>query len=99
MAQRVCHMERAKSQMFRKPRRLYKLWIATAVVLGTFPAAAEFYSVRELAAALIIFSVLFGTIGTAVLSLILIQEAALKRVARMEARLAQRHGHPVLRSP
>ena len=92
-------MESVKSQMNRKPIHLHKLWIATAVILGTSLAAAEFYSVRELAAAFIIFAVLFGTIGTAILSLILIQEAALKGVARIEARLAQRHGDPVLRNP
>jgi len=82
-----------------KPKRFYALWIAVAGILGLYLAAVEFYSVRELAAALIIFTVFFGTIGTALLSLILIQETALKGVARIEARLAQRHGHPVLRSP
>jgi len=85
--------------MNRKLGHLHKLWIATAVILGSSLAAAEFYPVRELAAALIIFSVLFGTTGIALLSLILIQEAALKGVAHIEARLAQKHGHPVLRSP
>jgi hypothetical protein len=98
MAQRVCHMERVKSQMNRKPRQLYKLGIAAVVVIATPLAAVEFYSVREFAAALLIFSVLFGAIGTVLLSLILIQAAAVKGVARIEARLAHRRGHLVFRS-
>jgi len=95
-------MDTIESQANRKPRHLHKLWVASAVVLallGLSVATAEFYSVRELAAALIIFSVLFGTIETALLSLLLIQQAATKGVARMEARLAHRHSDLVLRSP
>ena len=92
-------MENVKSQMNMKPKHFQVLWIAVAVILGLSLAGLEFYPLRELAAALIIFGVFFGTIGTALLSLILIQEAALKGVARIEAHLAQRHGHPVLRNP
>jgi hypothetical protein len=93
-----------------KPNHLYKISIAIAVVLGLSLASAEFYSVRELAAALIIFSVLFGAIGIAFLILILIQDAALRGVAYVEARLAwalgastvasnQQHADPMLRNP
>ena len=95
-------MDMIESQANRKPRHLHKQWIAAAVVLGLLglsAAGAEFYPVRELAAALIIFSVLFGTIGTALLSLLLIQQAATKAVACMEARLAHRHSDLVLGRP
>lgn len=72
--------------------------------------AAEFYSVRELVAALIIFSILFGTIGMALLILFLIQDLALKGVAHLESGMAyirvphgaisgQRSRNHVLRSP
>lgn len=93
-----------------KPNHLYEISSAIVVVLGLSLASAEFYSVRELAAALIIFSVLFGVIGIAFLILILIQDAALRGVAYVEARLAcvlgarnvasdQQHGDPILRNP
>ena len=49
---------------------------ASAAVLCFSIAVAEFYQVRELFAALAIFAVLFGTIGTALLILFLIQKAA-----------------------
>jgi hypothetical protein len=80
-----------------KPNHFHEMLIAIAMVLGLSLAAAEFYSVRELLASLIIFSVLFGTMGTAVLLLILIQEAVLKGAAHVKA-LAERHGDPVLRN-
>jgi hypothetical protein len=51
-------------------------------------AAIGFYRVRELVAALIIFSFLFGIVGIAFLTLFLIQELALKRVIQVVARLA-----------
>ena len=69
--------------------------IVTAVVLGLSIGSAEFHPVRELVAALIIFSILFGTMGMALLSLFLIQDLALKGVAHFESRMAYvrvRHG-------
>ena len=57
---------------------------ASAAVLCFSIAVAEFYQVRELFAALAIFAVLFGTIGTALLILFLIQKAALKGVTCLE---------------
>lgn len=84
--------------------------IVIAAVSGFTIGAAGFYSVREVVAALIIFSILFGTMGMALLSLFLIQDLALKGVAHLESRIAYirvRHGaisgkrdqNHVLRSP
>jgi hypothetical protein len=67
---------------------------AIAAGLCLFIAVVEFYQVRELLAALAIFAVLFGTIGTALLILFLIQKAALKGVTRLEmgmVRVRARH--------
>jgi hypothetical protein len=86
--------------------------VAKAVV-GTIAVALTtmaFYPVREFLAALLIFSVLFGAVGIALLILFLIQELALKGVTQLEARLAcvrarhaaisgQRGDDHVLRSP
>jgi hypothetical protein len=69
--------------------------IVIAVVLWLSIGAVELYPVRELVAALIIFSVLFGTMGIALLSLFLIQDLALKGVAHLESHMAYvrvRHG-------
>ena len=63
-------------------------------------AVVEFYQVRELFAALAIFAVLFGTIGTALLILFLIQKAALRGVTCLEMGMvrvrARRTAAPVL---
>ena len=61
---------------------------ALACAMGIAIAAIGFYRVRELVAALIIFSVLFGILGIALLTLFLIQELALKGVIQVGARLA-----------
>ena len=77
--------------------------------VGMAIAAMGFYQVRELVAALVIFSILFGIMGMALLILFLIQEVALKGVTQVEARLAcvrarhiavssQRNSDRVLRS-
>jgi hypothetical protein len=84
--------------------------IVIVVFLGLSIGVAEFDSVRELVAALIIFSILFGTMGMALLSLLLIQDLALKGVEHLESRMArvrtrqgavssQRDQNHVLRSP
>ena len=78
-------------------RCLSKFVKASAVGIGLTLATMAFYQVRELAAALIIFSVVFGTVGTAFLLLILIQEAALQGVAWLEGSMAHvraRHAAP-----
>jgi len=58
---------------------------------GLVMAAIGFYRVRELVAALVVFSVLFGMLGIALLALFLIRELASKGVAQVEARLASVH--------
>ncbi len=50
--------------------------------------AAESYSLHERLAALIIFGILFGTVGMAFLVLFLIQDLALRGVAHIESRMA-----------
>ena len=75
---------------------------AIASVLCLSIAVAEFYQVRELFAALAIFAVLFGTIGTALLILFLIQKAALKGVTCLEmgmVRVRARHSVATVRAP
>jgi hypothetical protein len=63
--------------------------------MGIAIAAIGFYRVRELVAALIIFSVLFGILGIALLTLFLIQELALKGGSELErAWLAFERGIP-----
>jgi ABC-type phosphate transport system permease subunit len=102
------HSEKRQTNM--KTNCFHGVPSVIAVVLGLSIGAAEFYSVRELVAALIIFSILFGTMGMALLSLFLIQDLALKGVAHLESRMAYvriRHGaisgqrdqNHVLRSP
>ena len=61
---------------------------AMAVVLGISVAAFEFYPVRELVAALLMFSILFGVVGAGFLILIATEEIALKGMTLLESRLA-----------
>jgi len=70
-----------------KPRRSYR---AEAIVAGfsVFIASIWFYQVRELVAALAIFSILFVTMGMALLILYSIEKLALKGVTRLEGRVA-----------
>ena len=56
-------------------------------------AAMRFYQVRELLAALLIFSLLFSADGIVLLILFLIQEAALKGVNCIEAACLRVRGH------
>jgi hypothetical protein len=75
---------------------------AIAAVLCLSIAVAEFYQVRELFAALTIFAVLFGTIGMALLILILIQKAALKGMTCLGTgmvRFRARHTAASVRAP
>jgi hypothetical protein len=88
----------------------YKVTKAVVGAIAISLAAMAFYPVREFLAALLIFSVLSGIVGMALLILFLIRELALEGVTQLEARLAcvrARHaaipGQPdddhVLRSP
>ncbi len=67
--------------------RHYQISTAVLATIGVALAAVGFYQVRELLAALLIFSLLFATVGIAVLILFLIHEAALKGVNCIEARM------------
>jgi hypothetical protein len=63
--------------------------------MGIAIVAIGFYRVRELVAALIIFSVLFGILGIALLTLFLIQELVLKGGSKLgRARLTFERGVP-----
>jgi len=63
----------------------YQISRAVLATIGVALAAVGFYQVRELLAALLIFSLLFAAVGIALLILFLIQEAALKGVNCIEA--------------
>ena len=71
--------------------------IISAIVVAV--VAAAFYQVRELAAALLIFSVLFSTVGMAFLILFLIQELALRALIRIETSMAHIRGQNTVASP
>ena len=57
---------------------------AVAIIVGVSVAAVEFYSVRELIAALLMFSILFGIVGAGFLILIAAEELALKGMTLLE---------------
>jgi hypothetical protein len=69
--------------------RSYKITKSIAIATVAIVAAMISFQVRELAAVLLIFSLVFGTVGAAVLVLILIQEMALWGVSGIEARVAR----------
>jgi hypothetical protein len=72
----------------------YRIPKAVLATIGVAIGAVGFYQVRELLAALLMFSVLFGAVGLALLILFLIQEVALKGLTLLEARAAYlRAGH------
>jgi hypothetical protein len=60
--------------------------VIAAIAIGA--TAAISFQVRELAAALLIFSIVFGTIGIAILLLVLVEEAALQGISRIATGLA-----------
>ena len=73
--------------------RSYKIPSVIAVAL-IMPVTAEFYRVRELLAAKVIFTALFGILGTALLIAFFVQESALKGMTHFElgmARIRARH--------
>ena len=72
--------------------------IVTAIaVIAMGVTAAISFQVRELAAALLIFSAVFGTIGISVLLLVLVEELALRGIVGIATALAhlKRAAHPV----
>jgi hypothetical protein len=70
-------------------RRIYssKAVIATAGMGVLALSSAAFYRVRELLAALLLFSVLFGVVAVAVLILWLVERGAHEATVRLETRL------------
>lgn len=61
---------------------------AIMAAFSVFIASMWFYPMRELVAALAIFSILFVTIGMALLILYSIENLAVRGVTRLEARVA-----------
>jgi chromate transport protein ChrA len=87
----------------------YKLPAVIAFSL-TMLIGAEFYRIRELLAALVMFTLLFGILGMAFLMMFLVEQSALKGVSYFEAGLArvraehhnssvQLHPDPAFRGP
>lgn len=70
-----------------KLNHFHQIPILVTGALGLSVAAAEFYPVRELFAALVIFAVLFGILEMALLIVFLVEETALKAVTRLETHL------------
>ena len=59
-----------------------------AIIFGVSAAAVEFYSVRELVAALLMFAIVFGVVGAGFLVLIAAEELVLKGMTLLEPRFA-----------
>lgn len=86
-------------------KNLYQVQVIVGAT-GLVVAGVEFYPVRELVAALIIFSILFGVMAVSFFTLFLIRAAVLKSLSQIEScvyvysRYAGRqHGSHVLRGP
>ena len=86
---------RADKSIVKRPSYHAKAVIG-AILLSM--VAGAFYQVRELIAALLIFSVLFGTVGMAFLTLFLIQELAVKGLVRIETSTARIRGRHIVTS-
>lgn len=69
--------------------RCHKIAKPSLGVIGVILAVTISYQVRELAAALLIFSLAFVAVGTTLLLLILVQEAALRGTAGIETCMAR----------
>jgi hypothetical protein len=78
---------RSPQNFYMKQGHHYQISRAVLAAIGVALAAVEFYQVRELLAALLILSLLLAAVGIALLILFLIQEAALKGVNCIEARV------------
>ena len=72
-----------------KTDRFHKVLAPTIVVILVV-SAMEFYVVRELMAALVMFAVLFGAAGTALLIMVAIEESILTGITHLEARVRVR---------
>ena len=66
-----------------------KITKAAVGVIGLTAATTISYQIREIAAALLIFSLVFGTAGATLLLLILIQEVALWGVAEVGSHVSR----------
>ena len=66
----------------------YKVIKAAVGAIAVALTAVAFYPVREFLAALLIFAVLSGAVGMALLIVFLVQELVFQGVAQLEARLA-----------
>jgi hypothetical protein len=66
----------------------YKLPAVIAFFIAMF-IGSEFYRIRELLAALAMFTLLFGILGMAFLTMFLVEQSALKGVSYFEAGLAR----------
>lgn len=77
-----------------KTNRFYTRSAALAVGPALTVAAAEFYRVRELLAALAIFTLLFGALGMVLLVGFLAEEAVVKGAEHFEASLAYVRARP-----
>jgi hypothetical protein len=86
----------------------YKITAVIAVVLAML-IGAEFYRIRELLAALVVFTVLFATLGMALLIVFLTREVAVRGMTYFERSMvhvrarhivasAQPHGDAIFRS-
>lgn len=72
-----------------KADRFHKLLVPTIAVILVV-SAMEFYVVRELMAALAMFTVLFGAAGTALLIMVAIEESIVTGITHLEARVRVR---------
>jgi len=63
--------------------------LAATIAVGLVVATMEFYVVRELMAALVIFVVLFSAVATALLIMVAIEESILTGITHLEARLVR----------
>jgi uncharacterized membrane protein len=63
--------------------------LAVTIAFGLVVAAMESYVVRELAAALAMFAVLFSAAGTALLVMVAIEESISTGITHLEARLVR----------
>jgi len=67
-------------------QRKISIWILVALIALIAVAATQDYYVREMLAALIIFSVLFALVAAIVLTLFLLDRASQLALGRIEAR-------------
>jgi hypothetical protein len=69
--------------------RYYKIAEAATVAVSAAAAATFSFQIRELAAAFLVFAVLFGAAGTVLVGLVLMEWAALRGMSKVEGHLAR----------